>query len=267
MPHTSLKELLSTKPHLMGAFVFSIDSQIPLMLAEAGFDFAIIDTEHGMNDIRTVENHLRACQSVGLGCMVRLGRANLPDAPRLLDAGVDAIMFPHLGLAGSGVAESLRSMKYWPEGDRPTCTGTFSGGYGLPKFSERAEQSNRNVLSVGLIEDEECLSNIDKVFTESAVDWVMPGPGDLATSMGLHGQLTHPKVTKAVEEIMLAAKRRGLIAGAYVNDASEVARWQAAGARFFVYSIDYKIFAKTLKAAIKDCHNILVKAPTASLAS
>ena len=267
MANTPLKNRLLTKPYLMGTFVFSTDPQIPLMLAEAGFDFAIVDTEHGMNDIRTVENHLRACQSVGLGCMVRLGRANLADAPRLLDAGVDALMFPHLGLAGSGVAETLRSMKYWPEGDRPTCTGTFSGGYGLPKFSERAEQSNRNVLSVGLVEDEECLSNIDKVFSESAVDWVMPGPGDLATSMGLHGQLTHPKVTAAVEQIMRAAKSRGLIAGAYVNDASEVARWQAAGARFFVYSIDYKIFAKSVKAVIKDCHEALGKASTTSLAS
>jgi len=253
----SMKERLSQKDHLIGGFVFSTDPQIPMIMAEAGFDFAVIDTEHGLNDVRTVQHHVLACQAANLGCIVRLGPSTLADTPRLLDSGVDALLFPHLGLSGSGSQEAIRSTKYWPDGDRPTCSGVASAGYGLSNFADRTRLSNNRVLNVGLIEDKEVFENIDQVLDNLDVDWVLPGPGDLASSLGLHGQLTHPDVVNAVETIMLSAKRRRFIPGAYVNSADELPAWKAAGARFFVFSIDYKIFAKAYKTAIGECHKAL----------
>jgi 2-keto-3-deoxy-L-rhamnonate aldolase RhmA len=248
----TLKNKLRVKRPLLGGFVFSGDPNIPEIYAECGFDFVIIDTEHALNDLRSVHAHLRACAAAGIHAIVRLGVANFPDAPRLLDAGAEGIMIPHLG-HGTGTKELLASMKYWPEGSRPTCTGVQMAGYGLRNFGECAERSNRDVLSIGLVEDQECVDSIDRVLDETRVDWIMPGPADLASSLGLHGKLTHPTVRAAVETIIAEAHRKNIAIGIYVNEPVEIADWLDKGISFFVYSIDYKVLGKSLRTAASAC--------------
>jgi 2-keto-3-deoxy-L-rhamnonate aldolase RhmA len=248
----SLKDKLRVKRPLLGGFVFSGDPDIPQIYAECGFDFVIIDTEHGLNDLRSVHAHLRSCAAAGIHAIVRLGVANFPDAPRLLDAGAEGFMIPHLG-HGAGTKELLQSMKYWPEGSRPTCTGVQMAGYGLRSFAECVERSNRDILSIGLIEDRECVESIDRVLDESGVDWIMPGPADLASSLGLHGKLTHPNVRAATETVIAEAKRKDIAVGIYVNDPAEIAAWLDKGIGFFVYSIDYRVFANALRAVATAC--------------
>jgi 2-keto-3-deoxy-L-rhamnonate aldolase RhmA len=248
----ALKNKLREKRPLLGGFVFSGDSNIPEIYAECGFDFVIIDTEHALNDLRSVHAHLRACAGAGIHAIVRLGAANFPDAPRLLDDGAEGIMIPHLG-HGAGTKDILASMKYFPDGSRPTCTGVQMAGYGLRNFAECAEQSNRNVLSIGLVEDRECVESIDRVLDETRVDWIMPGPADLASSLGLHGKLTHPTVRAATETVIAAAHKKDIAVGVYVNDPAEIAGWTDKGVSFFVYSIDYKVLAKSLRNAASAC--------------
>src|ERR1700682_1204478 len=248
----ALKDKLRVKRPLLGGFVFSGDSNIPEIYAECGFDFVIIDTEHALNDLHSVHAHLRACAGAGIHAIVRLGAANFADAPRLLDAGAEGFMIPHLG-HGAGTKEILASMKYWPEGSRPTCTGVHMAGYGLRNFAECAERSNRDVLSIGLVEDRECVESIGRVLDETRVDWIMPGPADLASSLGLHGKLTHPTVRAATETVIAEAKRKDIAVGIYVNDPAEIGDWLDKGIGFFVYSIDYKVFGKALRTVASAC--------------
>lgn len=257
----SLKEKLASGPCLIGSFVFSPDAGIPEVYAEAGFDFIIIDMEHGLNDVRSVQAHLRACAASGINAVVRLGAASLADAPRLLDAGAEGVMLPHLGLPGSGAGEALASLRYWPAGARPTCTGVPAAGFGLADFAGVVRRSNRDTLSIGLIEDRDCVDAIDRVLDEAAVDWIMPGPADLASSLGVHGDLRHPRVTAAIETTIAAAGRRGIPVGVYINDPAEIAAWTGKGIRFFVHSIDYKILAKTLRATLLGCREQLEARP------
>jgi 2-keto-3-deoxy-L-rhamnonate aldolase RhmA len=249
---STLKEKLRVKRPLLGGFVFSGDPNVPEIYAECGFDFVIIDTEHALNDLRSVHAHLRACAAAGIHAVVRLGAANFPDAPRLLDAGAEGIMIPHFG-HGAGTTELLQSMKYWPDGSRPTCTGVQMAGYGLRNFAECAVRSNRDVVSIGLVEDRECVDSIGRVLDETRVDWIMPGPADLASSLGLHGSLTHPAVRAATETVIAEAQRKNIAVGIYVNDPAEVAGWLDKGIGFFVYSIDYKVFANALRNVASAC--------------
>ena len=248
----TLKNKIRTKRPLLGGFVFSSDPNIPEIYAECGFDFVILDTEHALNDLRGIQAHLRACATAGIHAIVRVGVANYPDAPRLLDAGAEGIMIPHIG-HGAGTRELLASMKYAPEGSRPTCTGVHIAGYGLRDFAECAAQSNRDVLSIGLVEDREAVDSIGRVLDESPVDWMMPGPADLASSMGLHGKLTHPRVRAAIETAMAEATRKNIPVGMYINEPAEIAGWLEKGVGFFVYSIDYKALGKSLRSAASAC--------------
>lgn len=249
---TTLKDKLRINQPLLGSFVFSGDPNISEIYAECGYDFVIIDTEHALNDLRTVQTHLRACSAAGIHAVVRIGAANYADAPRLLDAGAEGIMIPHLGF-GAAASEVIASFKYWPQGTRPTCTGVQIAGYGLRNFAQAAERANQSVLSIGLVEDRECLDKLSEVYEQTKVDWVMPGPADLASSLGLHGQLTHPDVRAAVDKIITEAQRNNIAVGVYINEAQEISAWQGRGVGFFVYSIDYKVLGKALRNAAVAC--------------
>ncbi len=250
MNAVNLKELMQLAPKsgktVLGAFIFSPDPDISAVFAYSGFDFVIIDMEHGANDVRSVIGHIRSCQATGIKPIVRLGVANFPDAGRLLDAGAAGFMLPHYGMQAYGVDDVVRAMRYAPMGTRPTCTGVPAAGFGLTPFAQVAESSNKSVLSMGLIEDAVVVEKIDSILEEVSVDCLMPGPADLATSMGLHGQLRHPEVLAAIEKIKGAAHKRKIPIGIYINDPEEIQGGDPAGVAFYVYSIDYKAMAKHL---------------------
>ena len=103
-----------------------------------------------------------------------------------------------------------------------------------------------------MVEDRSCVERIEQVLQESQVDWIMPGPADLASSYGLHGQLTHPTIQEAVSRIIVAAQARQIKVGVYVNELSEIDAWKSRQIDFFVHAIDYKILGKALRAAALD---------------
>lgn len=101
-------------------------------------------------------------------------------------------------------------------------------------------------MAIGLVEDAAVLDRIDEVLAEHKLDAVFPGgPGDLATSMGLHGQGNHPRVLEAAATIIRAAKRvPGLKVCMYISDADKAKMFADLGVDFFICSIDYRIMAR-----------------------
>jgi 4-hydroxy-2-oxoheptanedioate aldolase len=99
-----------------------------------------------------------------------------------------------------------------------------------------------------LIEDTLAIDSLESVLETSGLDMVMPGPGDLAASLGLPGQLTHPRVAKEIARIVAIVKKRSnCYIAAYVNNAEEAISWRKSGAKLIAYSIDYKIFGAALR--------------------
>lgn len=241
---------------VVGSFVFSVDPAISEIYAEAGFDFVVVDLEHAMNDIRTALAHVRASEARGIPAIIRVGKSTEGDVPRLLDAGAAGIMFPHFGLPS---ATGPSATRYPPQGVRPTCTGIRAAAYGLVSFAQYAERSNRDVYTIGLVEDAQALEVMDGLLEEGAVDCVMPGPADLASSFGAHGNFQHPRVVEAVNAVIDGAGRHRRTAGMYVSTPQEISRWHAAGTRLFVLSIDYKLFGSGLERVRRESRDILAK--------
>ena len=258
----TMKQKLKQQDVLLGGFLFSTDPAVPEVYAAAGFDFVIIDMEHGPNDLSATIGHLRASRGAGINAVVRVGVADLSNIPRLLDAGCEGIAMPHLGLEDgnhAGSAAALRSMKYPPVGDRPTCTGVPAASYGLADFGGVVARSNQDVLSIGMVEDRECLTRLDDILARKEVDWLMPGPADLSSSLGVHGQVRSPTVLQAVDTIFAAAKRHDIPVGMYINDPDELPEWTKKGARFIVLSIDLKWLGRTLKGAAEKCRSLVTR--------
>jgi len=249
-PNPMLTKLARREPAL-GVLVFSSDPAVTEIAGSAGFDLVLIDTEHAPLGFRDVQAHVRAAQCAGASVWVRVGRYETAEIGRILDAGAQGIVFPHYGLQPESKAV-IGAMRYAPAGDRPTCTGIRGTAYGNSEFAAYAARSNRDLVAVGLVEDGSVVDQIDRTLDECPLQAVMPGgAGDLASSLGVHGQARHPLVLNAIRRVVASAKARPRLAvGVYISDVESMEDMLALAADFYVFSIDYKILAR----AFKDIH-------------
>ena len=246
----------------LGMFIFSPDAGHTEALGLSGFDLAVVDMEHAPLGIGDVVNHVRAAEAVGVSCWVRVGHALPHEIGRILDCGVQGIILPHFGLDRAATNAAIDAFRYAPEGSRGTCTAVRGVGHGLLDFAGYAQTSNREAMAIGLIEDASVVDDIEAVLDGCRLDAIVPGGlGDLATSLGLHGQGNHPKVQEAALRVIKAAKAvPGLKVGVYVTDPAAASKWTDLGVDFFLYSIDYRI----MSWAFREQHTALRKAVSRS---
>jgi 4-hydroxy-2-oxoheptanedioate aldolase len=202
----------------------------------AGFDFAVIDTEHGVADTGSVEHHLRAADSAGLAALVRVG-ANQPiDILRALDAGAAGIVVPHVNDSGDAHA-AVRAAYYPPHGDRGLAVSTRAGRQGLASIEEHVRHATDNTLVVVQLEDAGALTHAGELARTDRVDAVFIGPTDLSISLGYPGQPGHPEVVAAIDRIaeeVVAAERAALCVLVSSEDEAQV--WRSRGARLLLFS-------------------------------
>ena len=234
----------------LGMFVFSPDASHTEALGLSGFHLSVVDMEHAPLGVADVINHIRAADAVGISCWVRVGHAQPHEIGRLLDCGAQGVILPHFGLDRASTQAVIDAFRFAPEGKRGTCSGVRSVGYGLSDFADYARTSNREAMAIGLIEDAAVVEDIENVLAGSRLDAVIPGPGDLATALGVPGQTNHPKVLAAVQRVLGAAKRvSGLKVGVYVSEPAHVASWTGMGIDFFLCSIDYRVMSRAFRSA------------------
>ncbi len=236
----------------IGTFVFSRDPDTTELIGQAGLDFAIIDMEHAPLGITEVSAHLRAAKAAGISALVRLPGPDPALMGKLLDAGAHGLLLPHFG-KDEAASEAFGSvLRYAPEGERPSCTGVRAAGFGIGSYADYVAQANQDLVAIGLVEDVEVVPRLGSILARSRIDAVMPGPGDLSTSMGLYGQPTHPRVREAVRQIIDTARHAQLRVGMYLNSPQEVADWAALNLDFYVYLLDMKLLAQSYQRAASD---------------
>jgi 2-keto-3-deoxy-L-rhamnonate aldolase RhmA len=249
-PPNPFLERINAQKKALGTFIFSTDPALTEIVAGAGFHLAIIDTEHAVLGYADLAAHGRAAAAAGTSWWVRVGRFDGSEIGKILDCGAQGVIFPHYGLDPALSGQMTASLRYPPRGTRPTCTGARAAAYGLGDFSACVEAADREVLSVGLVEDASVVECVEDILAESDLDVVMPGGiGDLASSLGLHGQARHPKVVEAVRRIIVAAKGTGRIkVGVYLSDIDSAADFEDLSPDFYVYSIDYKVISAAFRS-------------------
>ncbi|WP_076998429.1 HpcH/HpaI aldolase/citrate lyase family protein [Variovorax sp. KK3] len=248
----AIRRAWSAGERAAGTFVFSRDAAVSELAAMAGFDFVVADMEHAALELREVEQHIRAARMHGASALVRVpGVAHTALAAKALDLGADGIVFPHFGVDLAASRAATVMLRYAPGGMRPSCTGVRAAGYGLRPFAGYVRESDAGVLGIGLIEDMAAVENIDTVLEQAPCDAVMPGPGDIATSLGVPGEPGHPRVREAIEHTLARARHAGVRTGMYLNSLDESADWRDAGLDFVVYLIDLKILGAAFRDATR----------------
>jgi 2-keto-3-deoxy-L-rhamnonate aldolase RhmA len=213
------------------ALIVKVPSASTVELAgHAGFDFVLIDTEHGPSDMGELEHHVRAADSAGIRSLVRVSGADSADILRALDAGANGIVVPHVTSAAD-VRCAVARTRYPPNGRRSLALSTRAGRHGTRPVAEHVA-AGADVLLIAQLEDAEALGQLPEILDTDGLAGVFIGPADLSASLGRPGQLDHPVVSGAIERITAAVlERPQLWLSILAADEEEARTWIGRGAR------------------------------------
>jgi 2-dehydro-3-deoxyglucarate aldolase len=197
----------------MGGFMQIGHPAVAEVLARAGLHWVIFDTEHGGIDLETGTALIRAMSAWLCTPFVRLPINDSAWIARFLDAGVGGIVVPMVNSAEQAKA-AVDAARYPPDGRRGFGYNR-ANNYGVD-FDEYAAGANAHTAVIVQIEHIDGVENIDRILDVKGIDGVFVGPYDLTGSMGIVGQMDHPKMTDALERIINACQRHGVPAGLHV---------------------------------------------------
>ncbi|WP_242128706.1 aldolase/citrate lyase family protein [Sphingobium sp. Sx8-8] len=167
-----------------GIFISSLDAASTDIMADAGFDFVMLDGEHGRLDRIAVEQHVRAARAGGILSFVRI----LDNVPTLiqsmLDVGADGVMVPHIDTADQARA-AVEASRYAPRGRRGMCPACLAGRYTLEGWTEHVHASDENAMVIPILESRRAIENVADILAVDGIDLVMFGPGDLSADMAI----------------------------------------------------------------------------------
>jgi 4-hydroxy-2-oxoheptanedioate aldolase len=246
-----LKDVLACNQIAYGAFCALKDPAIIEILGYTGYDFAIIDLEHSALDLSTMEHFIRAAKIAGITSVVRTPQMDNASILRVVEAGADAVMIPHLMSKEQG--QKIVSMaKYAPIGMRGMDGSTRAARYGSTPMLEHMQQQNDHVLIIGMIEDVEAIENLDEILTVEGLDLLFVGAADLSCSYQLPNQVAHPIVRQAIKTVFEKANRAGIKVGVPAYDAAQAKEVADMGASFITSpAVDTYHLTQTLKAHLQ----------------
>jgi 4-hydroxy-2-oxoheptanedioate aldolase len=196
-PNPLKEKLLKSRPSV-GATLAWPSPQLVEFYGLAGFEWVLIDAEHGPIDVRVCEEMVRAAENVGIVPIVRVPFKDRITIMGYLQIGVIGIAVPHVNSLQD--AESIvQTVKYPPLGSRYADTGARAADYGLLKSNlELYAEANQQTMIIIWVEEAQALENLDEILKVEGIDAVNIGPSDLAISMGHAGRPDHPEVQRAI---------------------------------------------------------------------
>ena len=186
------------------------------VLADAGFDWVLLDTEHSPNELPMVQNQLDAMLAGTTEPIVRPAWNDIVLIKRYLDVGARTLLIPYV----QNVEEAKRAVaatRYPPDGVRGVSGCTRANHYGRVKDYFKRVHDELCVLVQ--VETRAALANLEAIAAVDGVDGVFIGPNDLAADMGYLGNWQHPEVWKVMEEAVKRIRNAGKAPGILVGEA------------------------------------------------
>lgn len=216
-PNRMKAKLLAGEP-TFGVSMMIPSCQIVEMLGRLGFDWILIDREHGAIDLETVELLSMAADAAGLTSIARPRTKRPEEILAVMDRGVHGVQVPHVNTAEEA-RQVVAAVKYHPLGSRGMAAGTRPADYGFGATpAEYVEAANRETLVCVQLEEETAIQNAEEILAVDQVDVFFVGPADLSQSMGHPGNPQAPAVRAAIDgtfrKIAAAGKIAGTSAGA-----------------------------------------------------
>lgn len=236
---TTIKKTLADGGVTIGAWMSMGHVSIAEILASAGYDWVVIETEHTAIDVSEVLRLLAAIEGRGAVPLVRLAWNDPIQCKAVLDSGAAGVIVPMVNTRADA-EQAVQSAKYPPLGRRGVGLARAQG-YGTT-FDDYVRRANAETLLVVQIEHIDAVTNIEEILSVPGIDATFIGPYDLSMSMGLPGQITHPDVIAARERVLAATLAHGLVPGIHLvhpqQAAEAIGDVVASGYRFIALGTD-----------------------------
>jgi 4-hydroxy-2-oxoheptanedioate aldolase len=220
MRENRIKTQLQQGQPVFGVSIMIPSPQVVEMVARLGFDWVLLDCEHGTVSTESLEVMTMAAEAAGITPIGRPRSADPAAILEVLERGVQGVQVPHVRSAAEA-REVVQAVRYHPAGQRGLAARTRPAGYGIGiTLDEYARQANEQLLVCVQVEDADALEQLGAILEVDGVDVVFIGPSDLSQSLGRPGRTGDPVVRQAMRSAFRAVTRRGLAAGSAGDAAS-----------------------------------------------
>ena len=237
MLHNSTKAKLAAGETVHGCFIKYPEPTLAEMLAVAGFDFVLMDGEHGTLDPRDLADMVRATELRGATPLARV-TTNRPEIIlRYLDTGLHGVQVPWVNSV-SEVEAAVAAAKYGPRGIRGLAGGRATDWGVGTSIGDYTAIANDQTMVIVHIETATAVSQVEAFVEVDGVDVVFLGPTDLSHSLGLPGQTAHPDVVEAMDHVAAVVTASDKALGIYAGSAAFAREWEGKGARYIATGLD-----------------------------
>lgn len=254
MEINKLKQKLLDGQTVYGPFCKLQDPSVVEIAALAGFDFVILDMEHGPLSVESVQTIARAAQAKGIEVVVRVTENSASDILRILDVGVNSIQVPQVNSAADA-QKVVDASFFYPKGERGMCRYVRAASYTGIEKKEYFSSANLGTLTIVHIEGNKGLENLEQIVSLNGIDIVFLGPYDLSQSCGYPGQTNHPEVVNKMKKAVMLAKANNKIIGTFCESPSDAHKWRDLGVQYISYSVDVGIILNAYKEITKQLKN------------
>lgn len=196
---------------LNGIWVSSGSHVVAELAAAAGFDWVLLDMEHGLGDAADVLRQIQALSGTGCVPLVRVPSAASDQIARVLDFGAAGVMAPRIESAAQA-GEFAAALRYPPVGIRGMTRSSRASHYGYD-FQQYAAQANAGVTAIAQIETRRGVAQADAIAAVDGIDILFIGHSDLGMDLGCFGQADAPALREAETAVLAACRRHGKRAG------------------------------------------------------
>ena len=207
MRQNRVKKVMREGQLALGTYIALADPQVVEIIGLAGFDAAFIDMEHTTFDLPLVEEMIRSADFAGVTSIVRVSGNDASLILRLLDAGAEGIIIPHVeGIEGA--KQAVDAVRYPPLGHRGAAGGTRAARFGTISWQDHIKQSNEEILLSVMLEDAKGIDDVEKIAALDGIDLVAVGPNDFSEYLGIRDP-SDPRLRATLKELADKVRKVG----------------------------------------------------------
>ena len=244
-----LKKMLLEGKKPVGTYVKTFDPAITEVCSLVGYDCIIFDNEHTAMSKESMAPMLRAAELHGCTALVRVRENNASMILQALDAGAYGVQVPNIRTADE-VKQAVHSIYYAPKGGRGFANTTRTAGYGIMPVQEYIQKANDELLCICYCETKEAYENLDEILKVEGLDMVFIGPSDLSQAFGVLGNVKHPTVIAAMDDIIARTKAAGKFVGTVAGNGADAAELYNKGVDLVILSSDHGMMAAGAKTML-----------------
>jgi 4-hydroxy-2-oxoheptanedioate aldolase len=247
LPHNPFKRALRAGKPQIGLWSSLASNYSVEVIAGAGFDWLLLDSEHSPNELESLLTQLQAAAAYSSHPVVRVPWNDMVTIKRVLDIGAQSLLIPYVSTAEEARA-AVSYTRYPPAGVRGVAGTTRATRFG--RIKDYAKRAHEEICVLVQVETQEALDNIEAIAAIEGVDGIFIGPADLHASLGYTGEIANAKVLPRIEDALRRIRKAGKAPGILTTN-EELARYQLGlGALFVAVGADVGILARGAEALL-----------------